>query len=101
MWSTYGQEEDTLGKTWDEFRQILLNAGMNRNNYLVEWSNSWIDYSLLKIVMEEHTLSHSILLIPLPESHPSRIIKDESIILSSFYLSRFQISRVCPPSGLR
>lgn len=64
MRSTYGQEEETRGKTWDEFRQILLDAGMNRNNFLVEWSNSRIDYSLLKMIMEEHTPSNSILLIP-------------------------------------
>ena len=64
MRNTYGQEEETWGKTWDEVRQILLDASMNRNNYLVEWSNSRIDYSLLKMIMEEHTPSNSILLIP-------------------------------------
>jgi hypothetical protein len=64
MRNTYGQEEETWGKTWDEVRQILLDAGMNRNNYLVEWSNSRIDYSLLKMIMEEHCPSNSILLIP-------------------------------------
>ena len=64
MRSTYGQEEETWGKTWDEVRQILLDAGMNRNDDLVEWSNSRIDYSLLKMIMEEHTPSNSILLIP-------------------------------------
>ena len=42
----------------------MLDAGMNRNNYLVEWSNSRIDYSLLKMIMEEHSPSNSILLIP-------------------------------------
>jgi hypothetical protein len=64
MRSTYGQDEETWGKTWDEVRQILLDAGMNRNNYLVEWSNNRIDYSLLKMIMEEHSPSNSILLIP-------------------------------------
>jgi hypothetical protein len=38
MRSVYGQEEETWGKTWDEVRQILLDASMNRNGYLVEWS---------------------------------------------------------------
>ena len=59
MRSVYGQEE-----TWgDEFRQILLDAGMNRNSYLVEWSNSGIDYRLLKMIMEESTPSNTILLV--------------------------------------
>ena len=52
------------GRTWDKVRQVLLDAGMNRNNYLVEWSNSRIDYSLLKMIMEEHSPSNSMLLIP-------------------------------------
>jgi len=39
MRSTYGQEEETWGKTWDEVRQILLDADTSGNSYLVEWSN--------------------------------------------------------------
>jgi hypothetical protein len=64
MRSIYGQVEETWGRTWDEVRQILLDAGMNRNSYLVEWSNSGIDRRLLKMIMEKHTPSNSILLIP-------------------------------------
>ena len=64
MRSVYGQEEETWGKTWDEVRQILLDAGMNRNSYPVEWSNSGIDYRLLKMIMEENTPSNTILLVP-------------------------------------
>jgi hypothetical protein len=55
MRNTYGQEEETWGKAWDEVRQILLDAGMNRDNYLVERSNCKIDCSFLKMIMEEHT----------------------------------------------
>lgn len=87
--STYGQEEDTLGKTWDEVRQILLDAGVNRNNYLVEWSNSWIDYSLLKIVMEEHTPSHSICLFPYRKTILSGLLR-----MSLSYFHHF----ICPDS---
>jgi hypothetical protein len=62
MRSTYGQEEETWRKTWDEVRQILLDAGMNRNTL---WNGRIIiDYGLLKMIMEEHTPSNSILLIP-------------------------------------
>jgi hypothetical protein len=64
MRSVYGQEEETWGKTLDEVRQILLDAGMNRNSYLVEWSNSGIDYGLLKMIMEENTPSNTIPLVP-------------------------------------
>jgi hypothetical protein len=64
MRSVYGQEEETWEKTWDEVRQILLDAGMNRNSYLVEWSNSGIDYRLLEMIMDKNTPSNSILLVP-------------------------------------
>jgi hypothetical protein len=91
MRSTYGQEEDTLGKTWDEVRQILLDAGMNRNNYLVHWSNNRIDYSLLKMIMEEHTPSNSIQLIPYTKAVLPGFLK---MILPYFH------PLICPGSKL-
>ena len=90
MRSTYGQEEETWGKTWDEVSQILLDAGMNRNSYLVEWSNSRIDHSLLRMSMEEHKPFKLNTAYSLLESYPPRVFKCESVMLSSFYLSRFQ-----------
>jgi hypothetical protein len=58
------KEEETWERTRDEVRQIFLDAGMSRSNYLVEWSNNRTDYRLLKMIMEEHSPSNSILLIP-------------------------------------
>jgi len=63
MRKVYGQEEDTFGKTWDEVRHLLHDAGMKKDSYIVEWSNSGIDYSFLKMIMQQHTPSNSILLI--------------------------------------
>ena len=82
MKKVYEQEEETFGKTWDEVRHLLPNAGMNKDSYVVEWSNSRIDYSFLKMIMQQHTPSNSILLI-----HFWRTILPEflSMKLSYFY----------------
>ena len=64
---------------------------MKKNNYLVEWSNSKIDYSLLKMIMEEHTHSNSTLLIPYWKAILPRFIR-----MSLSYFHPF----ICPGSKL-
>lgn len=63
MRKVYGQEEETFGESWDEVRHLLHDAGMEKDSYVVEWSNSGIDYSFLKMIMQQHIPSNSILLI--------------------------------------
>lgn len=63
MRKVYGQEKETFGKTRDELRHLLHDADMETDSYVVEWSNSGIDYSFLKMIMQQHTPSNSILLI--------------------------------------
>jgi DNA polymerase III epsilon subunit-like protein len=81
MRKVYGQEEETFGKTWDEVRHLLHDAGMKKDSYIVEWSNSGIDYSFLKMIMQQHTPSNSIILI-----HPWRTVLPG---FSSMKLSHF------------
>jgi len=63
MRKVYGQEEETFGESWDEVRHLLHDAGMEKDSYVVEWSNSGIDYIFLKMIMQQHIPSNSILLI--------------------------------------
>ncbi len=35
MRKVYGQGEETFGKTWDEVRHLLHDAGMKKNSYIV------------------------------------------------------------------
>jgi hypothetical protein len=58
----YGKDTQTSGMTIDDIRDALLNAGMNSNSNLVEWSTCGIDRRMLKMIIGEHTPRDSILL---------------------------------------
>lgn len=58
-----GQGEETWGLTWEEIRQKLTDAGMNRDSFLVEWSNLRIDHRLLQKIMKDDTPSNSVMLV--------------------------------------
>jgi hypothetical protein len=64
MQRIYGRGEETSGMTWDEIRQTLLDAGMNRNNCLMEWSRSGTDHKFIRMIMGEDTPSNPMWLIP-------------------------------------
>ncbi|KAH0543380.1 hypothetical protein FGG08_002336 [Glutinoglossum americanum] len=58
----YGSRSQTSGTTIDDIRDTLLNAGMNSNSSLIEWSLSRTDRRRLETIMGEHTPKTSILL---------------------------------------
>ena len=62
MQRVYGKESQTSGMAIDDIRDTLLNAGMNSNSELVEWSTSGTDRRKLEMIMGEHTPKDSILL---------------------------------------
>ena len=75
----YGEESQTSGMTIDDIRDTLLNAGMNSNSDLVEWSTSGVDRRMLEMIMGEHTPKNSILLPRLEKGSPR--IPDHVFIL--------------------
>jgi hypothetical protein len=58
------EEKRHPGMTWDEIRQTSLDAGMNRNSCLMEWSRSGIDHKFIRMIMGEDTPSNPMRLIP-------------------------------------
>ena len=92
MRKVYGQEEEVWGLTWEEIRQKPIDAGMNKDSFLVEWSNSRIDYILLQKIMKDDTPSNSVMLV----NHWKAILPG----FSSMRLGYFH-SFICPDSTVR
>lgn len=63
MLRAYGQTQETHGKTFDEIKQTLLETGMNRDSYVVEWSTNGVDIKLLGMIMGQDTPINSIKLV--------------------------------------
>ena len=91
MRRVYSKESQTSGMTIDDIRDTLLNAGMNSNSELVEWSTSGTDRRKLEMIMGEHTPEDSILL-----PRYWRKVLPGFLTLSLSYFHRF----LCPDSKL-
>ena len=63
MQRIYGRGEETWRMTWDDIRQTLLDAGMNRNSCLIEWSKYGIDHKFIRTIMGQDTPSNPMWLI--------------------------------------
>lgn len=98
MRKVYGQEKETFGKTWDELRHLLHDADMEKDSYVVEWSNSGIPR--LQFLEDDHATTHSFKLhstYPFLEDRPPWILKYETELLLCFSLSGFQHPRARSP----
>ena len=81
------KDPQTHGMTFDEIRKTLLNAGMNKDSYLVEWSKNGVDRRLLEMIMGEDTPRKFHMANTLLEIGPPRILDYEIIILPSIHPS--------------